>query len=389
MTSESDLAMGKAPDKLSTRIAGALICVALLAIAGTVSSFHPLTVVRLTRTSNRQVDGELTKYVLFFFPVGKSQVTDVKDVVAQHVVRSDATLEIMTATGSIQLRSTFVNESAIHEFLADPSRQTYVFRAAPYLIFVALIGGLGVFFLAIVVIGESLRLAGYKPRPATRRVAPSSKADNKWVKHVLGCVLLVVAVWVGSGVLRRRAERAIITELGGSVVTTSSSVSDIQVLLNATGVEFERGIGDEDLARLAPALKRYQKLKLDLSESSFTAAGLRHLADLKGLQSLNLSQCTVSAESLVEVAQLRGLVELNLSSCGVNDEGIAEIQQLPLLRVLYLHNSKLSDAGLRALGELSTLDYLLIGSDSISKEGVAELKSQLPRTEIHTFGARL
>ena len=67
------------------------------------------------------------------------------------------------------------------------------------------------------------------------------------------CALIGGIVWIGNEMLKGHANRVLIEELGGSIVTLSSSVGSANVLSDATEIEFERPIGDEELAKLAYA----------------------------------------------------------------------------------------------------------------------------------------
>ena len=58
-----------------------------------------------------------------------------------------------------------------------------------------------------------------------------------------------------------------------------------------------------------------------------TDAGLKELADLKGLTDLKLSGTNVTDAGLKELAGLKGLKELYLDDTKVTDAGIAELQK--------------------------------------------------------------
>jgi hypothetical protein len=82
-------------------------------------------------------------------------------------------------------------------------------------------------------------------------------------------------------------------------------------------------------------------IRLDLSSTAVTGAGLKELGGLKNLQTLGLSDTKVTGTGLAELAGLKRLKELHLTA--VTDVGLKELAGLKSLQVLKLNNTKETD----------------------------------------------
>ena len=96
-----------------------------------------------------------------------------------------------------------------------------------------------------------------------------------------------------------------------------------------------------------------------------TDKGLKELAGLKSLTSLDLYGTQVTDAGLKELAGLSSLQTLNLGGTKVTDAGLKELAGLKNLATLYLPNG-LTDAGLRSLREFGLLHTL---PESLGKQG--------------------
>jgi Leucine-rich repeat (LRR) protein len=117
-------------------------------------------------------------------------------------------------------------------------------------------------------------------------------------------------------------------------------------LLNDTGVK--------ELA----ALKSLTTL--DLSLNNVTAAGLKELAALKNLSALNLSRTNVTDADLEELAALKNLSTLDLSWTNVTDAGLKKLAALKNLATLDLSATNVTGAGIRELAVLKNLTTLYL-----------------------------
>ena len=72
-----------------------------------------------------------------------------------------------------------------------------------------------------------------------------------------------------------------------------------------------------------------------LDDTRVTDSGLKELASLKGLTTLNLGITRVTDAGLKELAPLKGLTTLYLYSTKVTDAGVKELQNaLPMCKII-------------------------------------------------------
>jgi hypothetical protein len=136
---------------------------------------------------------------------------------------------------------------------------------------------------------------------------------------------------------------------------------------------------DAGLKELA-GLKSLQSL--DLSGTQVTDAGLKELAGQKSLQWLNLYRTKVSDAGLKELAGLKSLQTLNLNDTQVTDAGLKELGGLKSLQTLALSATKVTDAGLKELAGLTSLQTLVLNDTEVTDAGIAELRKALPDCRI-------
>ncbi len=140
---------------------------------------------------------------------------------------------------------------------------------------------------------------------------------------------------------------------------------------------------------------------------SWTAALLKALEPLEGLQRLRLSFAPIADEDLQVIARHRGLISLNLRATAITDAGLAHLRNLKELEILVLNgtsigdtalghvakirslkhleisNTGITDAGLKHLRGARTLKFLLVGTvNDVTPQAVAALKKALPNLEV-------
>lgn len=113
---------------------------------------------------------------------------------------------------------------------------------------------------------------------------------------------------------------------------------------------------------------------VDLSNSQFGDADIRHLAGMKNLRELDLSGTQVSNESIKSILSLDGLELLWLNGTKVNDDGVAEIASLKGLKSLGLANTSVGDDGIKHLAGMSNLEYLLLAHTKVTDEGIDSIR---------------
>jgi internalin A len=120
-------------------------------------------------------------------------------------------------------------------------------------------------------------------------------------------------------------------------------------------------------------------LRLDLSRTPLTDAGLAALVDHATLLELNLWGCdAITDDGLAALAELTSLEQLELGRCArVTVEGLRHLQGLEHLRVLGLAGTGIDDEGLAALRDLRTLRTLDLSETQVMGEGLAHL-AELP-----------
>ena len=120
-------------------------------------------------------------------------------------------------------------------------------------------------------------------------------------------------------------------------------------------------------------------LRLDLSRTPLTDAGLAAIAVHAGLLELNLWGCdAISDEGLAALGALHSLERLELGRCTkLTAEGLRALQGLAHLSALGLAGTGIDDAGLAALRGLQALRTLDLAETQVAGEGLAHL-AELP-----------
>jgi hypothetical protein len=157
-------------------------------------------------------------------------------------------------------------------------------------------------------------------------------------------------------------------------------------------------VADAGLKRLA-GLKNLETL--ELSDTKITAQGLKNLAGLKKLTTIRLEERqmsdanlralreagllhAVSAASADRKRPTSALEVTSLSLCRgpLTDAGLKELAELKNLTWLDLRDTQVTDAGLKELAALKSLERLLLQGNRVSRAGVADLQKALPKCKI-------
>ena len=134
------------------------------------------------------------------------------------------------------------------------------------------------------------------------------------------CLLLSAAAPVYAGGAEDAAVKAV-EKLGGTVTRDVDDPAHPVVAVSFVGVP----VTDRGLRELAP-LKHLRTLDLAVC-LGVTDAGLKDVAGLKGLEELNLSYTGTTDAGLKRLAGLKGLRKLNLIGDRVTDDGVADLQK--------------------------------------------------------------
>jgi Leucine-rich repeat (LRR) protein len=133
-------------------------------------------------------------------------------------------------------------------------------------------------------------------------------------------------------------------------------------------------------------------ISLDLTAGhtwGLTDAGLKELAGLKNLTSLNLAGLNVTGAGLKELADLKILTTLDLSGTQVTDAGLKGLAGLTSLQSLDLYKTKVTDAGLKELAGLKNLTSLKLNGYQVTDAWLKELAALKNLTVLDIRGARV
>ncbi|VAX00091.1 hypothetical protein MNBD_GAMMA21-2496 [hydrothermal vent metagenome] len=154
--------------------------------------------------------------------------------------------------------------------------------------------------------------------------------------------------------------------------------------LPAPSVPFAIGLGGTKMDN--SGLKELASLQylrsLDLSHTRVTDSGLGQLAAIKALRNLDLGASLVTDRGLKELARVKSLHKLYFGSTAVADAGVKALIDLEDLQVLYLYNTKVTDACLPALADFKSLRSLLLTKTGVTDEGVDALIEARPELVI-------
>jgi Leucine-rich repeat (LRR) protein len=130
------------------------------------------------------------------------------------------------------------------------------------------------------------------------------------------------------------------------------------------------------------ALKNLELLYL--GRTQVTDVGLKGLLELENLESLNLVGTPVTDEGLRNVGALQNLQSLHLSFCKrVTDAGVKELAGLKSLKTLFLPSCKqVTNVGLKELAGLRNLQSVYLSGTQATDAGIAELQKALPACRI-------
>ena len=132
---------------------------------------------------------------------------------------------------------------------------------------------------------------------------------------------------------------------------------------------YDSSITDATLQKLG-AFKKLQALSLS-GATGLKDSGLKGLAGLKELHTLNLDYCGIGDDGLRELAALEGLQQLSVGSCyQVTEAGIRHLSGSKHLRALDISQTRIADGGCKEVAALKGLKRLKVGSIDLSDDGM-------------------
>lgn len=189
-------------------------------------------------------------------------------------------------------------------------------------------------------------------------------------------------------------------ETGANLRRIALDNAALEIEFLPAGVVF----GDAEVERLIPIQANLQRL--NLSRSSITDEGLKHLGGMMNLRRIDLSTTTISDDGLAHLSGLNRLSYINLYATSITDEGLRHLHGLANLRRIYLWQTNVTSEGVEQLqaslrdesqaeawqAEIRELEQRLqsaevevaLGGFDVSEEPVAEAGAEVsaePETE--------
>jgi hypothetical protein len=195
------------------------------------------------------------------------------------------------------------------------------------------------------------------------------------------CLITAACLWSTQSRADEAAAVELIRQRGGSVEYEGKDAERAVVSVSLPGGK----ISDDDLK----VLKELPKLRgLSVSGQTgkspprgngrITDAGLRDIAALTSLESLDLRANRITDEGLKELRTLTKLRTLDLSMTAITDDGLRELQALKHLESLRIWDVGLTDAALSHLRPIKSLKRLALAHAKVTETGLSSLREALP-----------
>ena len=163
-----------------------------------------------------------------------------------------------------------------------------------------------------------------------------------------------------------------ITELGTYNPTMADEVCDLAEAIETVRRVRIIGASDRHIARLA-RLERVTSLFL--TNGRVTDTGLAQMRNRNNLAVLDLSgNSLISSAGLAHLCESKGLDSLDLSRTRIGDEGLVELKKFPKLRWLKLNGTKITDAGMKEMANYPEIVQVEINDTAITDVGLAAWK---------------
>lgn len=171
---------------------------------------------------------------------------------------------------------------------------------------------------------------------------------------------------------------------------TPNRLETIGKLGSLEEIAFSYTFGPITAEQIAPLAKLPRLKSLEVIHSYwFNDSHLLALRDLKDIVKLNVTGTRVTGAGLSQIRGWRKLQHLSLNDQIIDDSAMIPISRMTWLEHLILHDTAVSDEGLRRLEAVKGLKTLRIHSRRITDEGFEVLK-QLPElTDVAVNGGRL
>jgi hypothetical protein len=157
-----------------------------------------------------------------------------------------------------------------------------------------------------------------------------------------------------------------------------------QFVVNENGAAVEGLLGGHKLTdavlKHLPELKNLQSLYLNRTE--ITDDGMKRLSALTNLRKLYLGETTVGDAGLKHLKGLTKLEYLHLGATKVSGAGTKYLEELTNLKILHLFDTNVDDGGLANMQGLTKLQLVSLPPTTVTDEGVKKLQQALPKLVI-------
>lgn len=131
-------------------------------------------------------------------------------------------------------------------------------------------------------------------------------------------------------------------------------------------------ISDDAFVALA---KHNQRSSVRVFSSRIDESGLKHIAALPKLTSIEFGKMSVGEPAFKQIAECKSLEVLKLDRVTINDEHLAALSALPKLQGLLLHDSGTTDRGLEHASRCENLDRLDIRRGTLTDQSLTILST--------------
>jgi hypothetical protein len=152
----------------------------------------------------------------------------------------------------------------------------------------------------------------------------------------------------------------------GAFIYTDEDLAILAEFPDLERLPLPPGAGDAGLRHVA-ALKRLQSLQIEQSFTRFerskvTDEGLAQLTSLETLTHLDLGAARVTDAGMKHLGKLKNLEELALEKAQLTDDGVEQLLTLESLKELKFDGTRLTTKGLDQLAKMPKLKHLHLGS---------------------------
>lgn len=172
--------------------------------------------------------------------------------------------------------------------------------------------------------------------------------------------------------------RAIISKFLNTPTTERKDTDIMRVCNLSSGNDDFKDMDLNSSSVTDEGIKHLAKLKnletLNLTSTKITGVGFAATLELPKLRSVNLTNCNVTPAILETLSKLESLEELALERTNVGDNDLAALENLANLKSLNLSYTQISDMSFKSLNKITGLELLKIGNTGVQGQGMQFMK---------------